>query len=232
MRAGFISLPSRTRPLVRKLQSCCRAVEPQQQQSSGARELPSKPADLGGNNPRRIVVGRDDGGAMAQIPKDMRAVIAAHSGLGVALPTLHTTSHTYTDYLTHTHTFTRQTHTHSEPRANSATTRQLKHEHFLRFAYAPARKPIGRMFLSLCPPVRRSACISACRGSASALCVIIRFCHNIELAPVYFELPSTLLLPLNRSYHGGLTPVANGITATWPHGHHTTQQPTLRRRNM
>lgn len=134
---------------------------------------------------------------------------------------MHRLSHTYI------HIHTANTHTHSEPRANSATTRQLKHEHFLRFAYAPARKPIGRMFLSLCPPVRRSACLSACRGSASALCVIIRFCHNIELAPVYFELPSTLLLRLNRSYHSGLTPVANGITATCPHGHHTTQQPTL-----
>lgn len=131
-------------------------------------------------------------------------------------------THAQTISHTQAHAYSKHTHTHSEPRANSATTRQLKHEHFLRFAYAPARKPIGRMFLSLCPPVRRSACpsLSACRGSASALCFIIRFCHNIELAPVYFELPSTLLLPLNRSYHSGLTPVANGITATWP-PHHT-----------
>lgn len=230
-------MPSRTRPLVRKLQSCCRAVEPQQQQqqqSSGARELPSKPADLGGNNPRRIVVGRDDGGAMAQIPKDMRCDCRSLWPGGCFAHTAHYLSHMHRLSHTYMHIHTANTHTHSEPRANSATTRQLKHEHFLRFAYAPARKPIGRMFLSLCPPVRRSACLSACRGSASALCVIIRFCHNIELAPVYFEQPSTLLLRLNRSYHSGLTPVANGITATWPHGHHTTPHSSrhFRRRNM
>lgn len=135
-------MPSRTRPLVHKLQSCCRAVEPQQQQlSSGARELPSKPADLGGNNPRRIVVGRDDGGAMAQIPKDMRAVIAARSGLGVALPTLHTSSHTCTDYLTHTSTCIQQTHTHTQ-RAKG----ELSHHTPVktRAFFMPTRLPVSQ----------------------------------------------------------------------------------------